>query len=248
MKHRQSRLLSKHRKQPHTLSQQRGFTLIELLVAIAIFALLSALGWQVLDHLMRIQQRNSQHEQVVEELQNAYLQIQRDSVQVVALSATISDQKQAAVYLNRQQLSMSKTGVTDPLKQGNPPQERVEYAYNADEKKLYRLKYRYLDRLQGDQPLSSVLLNDVDQYEVSILNPEQLNMWPAAFVHPNDTRGLKAIPKGIKFKFSIHDVEYEWIFNLNNNDVLSWSNSPSKQSSILQQQQEGITAAVETLV
>lgn len=234
-------------KQLDRVHQQQGFTLIELLVAIAIFALLSALGWQVLDHLMRIQQRNSQHEQVIEELQNAYLQIQRDSLQVVPLSATISDQKQAAMYLNGQTLSLSKTGVTDPLNQGNPPQERIEYAYNAEEKKLYRLKYRYLDRLQDNQPLSSVLLNHVDQYEVSILNPEQLNMWPAAYVHPNDAAALKAIPKGIKFKFSIQDVEYEWIFSLNGNDVLSWSGSPLKRSNILQQH-DGVAAPVEFLV
>lgn len=204
-------------------ASQRGFTLVELLVAIAIFALLSALGWQVLDHLMRIQARNTQHEQVVEGLQNAYLQLQRDSLQVVPLSASVSDQKQAAVYLNRQVLSLSKTGVSDPLNRGDAPEERIEYVYNSDEKRLYRLKYRYLDRLQSEQPLSSVLLDGVDEFEMLVLHPEERSQWPAAYVHPNDLNALKAIPKGIKFKFKIQDVEYEWIFSLNSQDLQSLS-------------------------
>ena len=43
----QCSLKAQNKKKARTL----GFTLIELLVAIAIFAVLSALGWKVFDHL-----------------------------------------------------------------------------------------------------------------------------------------------------------------------------------------------------
>ena len=41
------------------MTKRSGFTLVELLVAIAIFAVLSALGWKVFDYLIKIKERNT---------------------------------------------------------------------------------------------------------------------------------------------------------------------------------------------
>ena len=43
--------------------KKNGFTLVELLVAIAIFAVLSALGWRVFDHIWVTRDQNTLHEQ-----------------------------------------------------------------------------------------------------------------------------------------------------------------------------------------
>ena len=37
---------------------KKGFTLVELLVAIAIFAVLSMLGWKVFDYLLKVMVRD----------------------------------------------------------------------------------------------------------------------------------------------------------------------------------------------
>lgn len=201
-------------------TQQKAFTLVELLVAIAIFAVLSALGWRVFDYLIKVKQRNATHEQNLGQLQDAYLQLQRDALQIVPLTANISGEMQASLVLNDQLLSFSKAGVTDPLQQGLSPYERIEYQYNAQEKNIYRLKYANLNVSQSAQPLSSIVLSDVDQFTVSVLNPGEMLRWPESDLDPNDQKLMRLLPRGIRMRFSIKSVEYEWIFSLLNTQSL----------------------------
>ena len=125
-------------KNNNTVKMQKrsGFTLIELLVAIAIFAVLSALGWKIFDYLIKVKDRNVMHEENLGQLQGAYQQIQRDTLQIVPISARSGEQVEPALRLDRQKLSFSKAGVTDPLKQGLSPYERIEYGYDQQEKTL----------------------------------------------------------------------------------------------------------------
>ena len=44
------------------MKYKQAFTLVELLVAIAIFAVLSMLGWKVFDYLLKVKDRNAEHE------------------------------------------------------------------------------------------------------------------------------------------------------------------------------------------
>ncbi|MEG0483388.1 MAG: type II secretion system minor pseudopilin GspJ [Acinetobacter sp.] len=202
-------------KKPSYLAKKSGFTLIELLVAIAIFAVLSALGWKIFDYLIKVKDRNAMHEENLGQLQSAYQQIQRDTLQMIPVTANNDGELEPALSLNNQRLSFSKAGVTDPLKQGVSPYERVEYRYNQQEKKLYRLKYSNLNRVRSEQPLSSVLLSDVEQFQIDVLNPDELDRWPS-----DGATDVNLLPRGLKIKVMIRDVEYEWIFNLLNTDFL----------------------------
>ncbi|MEG2919910.1 MAG: type II secretion system minor pseudopilin GspJ [Acinetobacter sp.] len=197
-----------------------GFTLVELLVAIAIFTVLSALGWKVFDYLIKVKERNTEHEINLGQLQEAYQQVLRDTVQAVPLTANIKSEIQPALILQNGRFSFSKTGVTDPLQQGISPDERVEYQYRADEKKLYRLKYRHLNSTGREQPESSVLLSEVDQFEVIVLNPNEATSWPDAQADLMNVTQKQRLPKGIKIKLTVKDVAYEWIFSLLNTDYL----------------------------
>ena len=144
----------------------------------------------------------------------------RDTVQAVPLTANIKSEIQPALILQNGRFSFSKTGVTDPLQQGISPDERVEYQYRADEKKLYRLKYRHLNSTGREQPESSVLLSEVDQFEVIVLNPNEATSWPDAQADLMNVTQKQRLPKGIKIKLTVKDVEYEWIFSLLNTDYL----------------------------
>ena len=206
------------------MTKRSGFTLVELLVAIAIFAVLSALGWKVFDYLIKIKERNTQHEQRLGQLQEAYQQVLRDTVQIVPITANVAGQVQPAVMLQNGQLTFSKTGVTDPLMQGIPPEERVEYIYKADEKKLYRYKYKNLNQTGNDQPETSVLLDSVDQFQIILLNPNEMAQWPEVALSENDVTQTKILPRGLKINLTVNEVSYEWVFSLLNTDFLKQKN------------------------
>ncbi len=199
------------------MKYKRGFTLVELLVAIAIFAALSALGWKVFDYLIKVKERNSIHEQNLARLQEAYQQILRDSLQLIPLTANNGGELRPALELNDQHFIFSKAGVNDPLGQGLGPYERIEYQYSSTDQKLYRLKYQDLNTSTAIQPHSSVLLDQVEQYRISVLNPAELNRWPEGVLDPaSQSEQLKILPRGFKINLTINGTEYEWIYSLLN--------------------------------
>lgn len=198
------------------MKYRRAFTLVELLVAIAIFAVLSMLGWKVFDHLLKVKDRNAQHEEHLFALQDAYQQVLRDSLQIIPLTANDGRQLQAAMVLNDRGLTFSKAGVSDPLKQGLSPYERIEYRYDAAQKKVYRLKYSNLNISNRVQPVSSTLLENVDQFKVMVMNPQELSQWPENS-DPGNIAELKKLPLGIKIQLTVAGTDYEWIYSLLNN-------------------------------
>jgi len=202
------------------MKKSYGFTLVELLVAIAIFAVLSALGWKVFDYVVKVKERNAEHEAKLSQLQEAYQQILRDTVQAVPLTANINGEIQPALVLQNGRFNFSKTGVTDPLNQGLAPDERIEYQYRADEKKLYRLKFRNLNQTGNDQPDSSVLLDNVEQFKIVILNPSESDSWPDRAADSTNEDSFAVLPRGVKINLDVSGTEYEWLFSLLNTDYL----------------------------
>lgn len=202
------------------MQKRAGFTLVELLVAIAIFAVLSALGWKVFDYLIKVKERNAQHEQKLANLQQAYQQILKDSIQIVPLTSNVNGEVEPALVLQNERFVFSKIGVTDPLLQGIPAEERVQYQYQADTQRLNRLRLRGLNAATQIQPESSVLLENVEQFQVRVLNPNELMTWPEFAEQQDDLVQKKKLPKGIKINLTVNGVAYEWIFSLLNTDYL----------------------------
>lgn len=207
------------------MKKRSGFTLVELLVAIAIFAVLSALGWKIFDYLIKTKERNQQHELQIFELQDAYQIILRDSLQLIPMTANINGQIRPALSLSDTSLQFSKSGVSDPLKEGLAPYERIEYRYVPSEKMVYRLKYRSLNITNNEQPESSVLLKNVDQFRITVLNPQILNQWPEAGADLSQPTSMQRLPRGLKIDVQRSDVNYEWIFPLLDTQFMSVNGS-----------------------
>ncbi|WP_336935390.1 type II secretion system minor pseudopilin GspJ [Acinetobacter soli] len=207
------------------MKKRSGFTLVELLVAIAIFAVLSVLGWKIFDYLIKTKERNQQHELQIFELQDAYQIILRDSLQLIPMTANINGQIRPALSLSDTSLQFSKAGVSDPLKEGLAPYERIEYRYVSSEKIVYRLKYRSLNITNNEQPESSVLLKNVDQFRITVLNPQILNQWPEAGADLSQPTSMQRLPRGLKIDVQRSDVNYEWIFPLLDTQFMSVNGS-----------------------
>lgn len=209
------------------MKYKKGFTLVELLVAIAIFAVLSMLGWKVFDYLLKVKDRNAEHENHLFELQDVYQQILRDSLQIIPLTANDGRELQAALVLNDRSFAFSKAGVSDPLKQGLSPYERIEYRFDAEQKKVYRLKYSNLNIPNRVQPISSTLLQNVDDFRIMVLNPQELSQWPENLNDPNNVNELKKLPLGFKIQLTVAGTDYEWIYSLlNANQLLDGQGQP----------------------
>ena len=108
--------------------------------------------------------------------------------------------------------------------QGIPPEERVEYIYKEDEKKLYRYKYKNLNQTGNDQTETSVLLDSVDQFQIMLLNPNEMAQWPEVALSENDVTQTKILPRGLKINLTVNEVSYEWVFSLLNTDFLKQKN------------------------
>jgi general secretion pathway protein J len=194
--------------------KSRGFTLIELMVAVAIFAVLSALGWKVFDHVVKVKERNSQHEQSLEGLQKAYQQLLRDSLHVVPINASQNGEIESAYLLENNRMRFSKAGVSDPLQQGLAPHERIEYRYDADTQAIYRDKYTAVHQTGQLQAVSHLLLDQVSGFEIVALNPEPIEKWPLENIDNQDENQLSQLPQGFSLTFIYQGESYEWLYRL----------------------------------
>lgn len=66
---------------------------------------------------------------------------------------------------------------------------------------------------------------------MTVLNPDEMTQWPDPTIDFNNKQLLQTLPKGLRIRFSIDNVEYEWIFSLLNTDFLKKLNPADSESS-----------------
>ncbi len=62
--------------------------------------------------------------------------------------------------------------------------------------------------------MSSVLLDNVERFKVSVFNPQELMQWPENNVDPENTAELRKLPLGLKIQLTVAGTDYEWIYRL----------------------------------
>ncbi|MFC3901962.1 general secretion pathway protein J [Acinetobacter marinus] len=205
-------VLRNHAIQPKSAS---GFTLVEVLVAIAIFAVLSASGWMVFDQLIKTRERNTQHLEHLQQLQFAYMQVQRDLSQIVPLSGREGDESYPAMQLDNQQLQFNKAGVIDPLQQGSDRFEFVEYHYDPDKQALMRYHNAYIYRKQSQDMQGDVLIAPIENLQIQALDPAVQTQWPAQSVTDTDSAEylMSQLPQGVVVSFDYQGRAIRWVFS-----------------------------------
>ena len=192
-----------------------GFTLVEVLVAIAIFAVLSAAGWMVFDQLIKTRERNTTHLEHLQQLQFAYMQVQRDLSQIVPLSGREGEESYPALQLENQQLQFNKAGVIDPLRQGLDRFEFVEYRFDAEKQALIRYHNAYIYRKQSQDMQGDVLIAPIENLQIQALDPAVQTQWPAQSVTDTDATEylMSQLPQGVILSFDYQGRAIRWVFS-----------------------------------
>lgn len=63
-------------------------------------------------------------------------------------------------------------------------------------------------------------MESVDQFQVMVLNPNELAQWPEAALNDHDL-AQPLLPRGLKINLTVNDERYEWVFSLLNTDFLN---------------------------
>ncbi|MGR4041312.1 type II secretion system minor pseudopilin GspJ [Pseudomonas sp. 910_21] len=95
--------------------KQRGFTLLEVVVAIAIFSLLGLATYQLLDRVLRSDQRIGLHEQQLRDLQRAMSLFERDLVQARRQPLTDDPSHSQALISQPDGIRLVRGGWNNPL-------------------------------------------------------------------------------------------------------------------------------------
>ena len=155
----------------HQLKEVRGFTLLEVLLAIAIFSVISLSSFTLFDTILNADENSQKSSARQNELQRAFLLIERDFLQIAHRSIRFNGEEPLAEFLyidsnitssDAQTLGFVRGGWTNPgllLPRSN----MQSVAYQLNEKTLERLHFNFVDAVVGQEPKVRPLITGVEQ-------------------------------------------------------------------------------------
>jgi general secretion pathway protein J len=177
---------------PTMVRSLRGFTLLEVLVAIAVFAVFSAMAYGGVSRMLNDRALLEQENQFWRELAITFLRMEDDLRHARERGIRGIGGEPLPPFLGQPtdtralaepSLEFTRGGVAVIGDARRSDLQRV--AYRLSEGVLYRLTWPVLDRAPLSQPLESVMLDDVDDFQIEFYNRSntKLNRWPL----PNQT-------------------------------------------------------------
>ncbi len=168
------------------MSQARGFTLLEFMIASMIFAVISMAAFAMFSQVQDSDELSLQHSRQLQQLQRALLVMERDFTQLVQRTVRLDEEAPKAQWLlaEKELLESSAMGVSfNRIGWRNPaarlPRAEVQrVGYRLVEGRLERLASLYPDAAAGSEPRVTVLLHDVDDFELRFYyNRQWQNQW-----------------------------------------------------------------------
>lgn len=149
----------------------QGFTLLEVLIAIAIFSVISLASFTIFDTVLRGDESAKIRSERQNELQRAFLLIERDFTQIAKRTMRINGEAPSNSFLqtaddsflaNQQAIAFVRNGWTNPgllL----PRSDMQSVAYRLVDQTLERLHYNFVDAVVGQEPKIRPLITQVTQ-------------------------------------------------------------------------------------
>lgn len=148
-----------------------GFTLLEVLIAIAIFSVISLSSFTLFNTVLNADEKSQSRSQRQNELQRAFLLIERDMLQIARRSIRLNGEAPLKDFIytdtssfvsDSQTLGFVRNGWTNPgllLPRGDVQ----SVAYQLNEDTLERLHYNFVDAVVGEEPKRRPLITGVKE-------------------------------------------------------------------------------------
>lgn len=160
----------------------QGFTLIEVLVALAIFGVLSALGYMTLAQTLANADMLTTRMDRLQALQRTVAVLSTDLLQATPrpIRDDFGDFQPALASSFGTDFALQLTHGGWPNSTGVPRSTQQRTAYRVEDGELLRYHWNVLDRTASNVPVATVLLDGIDSLTFRFLQPngEWSDQWP----------------------------------------------------------------------
>ncbi|MBL4910437.1 MAG: type II secretion system minor pseudopilin GspJ [Alteromonadaceae bacterium] len=165
-------------KKQQQVSKQGGFTLLEVLIAMTIFALISLAGVTILDTVIKSDGNSQQRVARLNEIQRAFLIMQRDFIQLARRSVRVDGEKPLLGFIHADIQSFSSFSDSLAFVRGGwknpglimPRSDMQSVVYQLNDKTLERWHFNFVDAVAGQEPKKRLLLTQVKKLSFEFYN------------------------------------------------------------------------------
>ncbi len=162
-----------------TFSRHQGFTLFEMVIAVSIFALMGVVAFGGLGQMTRTGQAVADANDRLSDMQFAVVYFSRDWIQVSPRKVRNQyGDVESNIIIDDNVITFTRSGWSNLLGQPRSTLQRVQYL--LVDNKFVRRHWRSLDQGIAEQPIQTVLLENVESMEVEFQDAlgDAIEEWP----------------------------------------------------------------------
>lgn len=185
-----------------------GFTLIEVLVALAVFGVMSMLAYTVLGSTLSNADYLSNRMDRLQSIQRTVRYLSTDLIQAAPrpVRDELGDSYKPALLTTLSSefvLELTHGGWGNPA--GLPRSTLQRVAYRLEEDELVRYHWRVLDRTYANEPVATVLIDDVESlyFRYHRANGEVSEVWPP--LGQQGAAALRSRPRAVEIILTLID-------------------------------------------
>jgi general secretion pathway protein J len=186
----------------------RGFTLIEVMVAVAIFAVISLLAWGALSRSLTNAEMLTARMDRLQAVQRSVRYLASDLTQAAprSIRSELGDTQIPALLSSLTgdfALELTHGGWGNPAGLSRSTLQRS--AYRLEEDELVRYHWYVLDRTYSNEPIATVLLDDVESLFFRFYNEsgESSEVWPPQGTSGQNTARMR--PRAVEIVLSLRN-------------------------------------------